>query len=210
MKVQLILPALVLGVVAFGLWTTSAHACTEGPEDEYLCVRWTAPKPVQVAVNKGASEQVAANAIKRTGKSPEDALEAEDQWLAIPARTLLWYRLPYSSNPLKIEMWVDAYRRPGITLEVFSPDKEKNLWNEKPTGRGSYNKAEAAHDLWWTGETLVVGTWYARVTNTTEFPIDHKLGYKRKGFSRACVQYIETLYEGGSPILWTLCDKTGE
>ena len=202
--------AMLIGLFVSGIaFASPAFGCVDDPSEAYLCVKWSAPKPVaRVTTNALTAAPVAQQvAVVRTGKSPEDAIEANDTWLPIPAKAILWYRMPYASNPLKLDVWLDAYGKPGLTLAVYSPDKENNLWNEKPIGRGAYNKAEPSHDLWWTGESVVVGTWYAQVTNNNNFAVDHKIGYRRKGFARSCVQYWETFYVGAEPVFWTLCDK---
>ncbi len=207
-----VVAAILIALFASGIvFASPAFGCVEDPSEEYLCVKWSAPKPVaRVATNTlTAAPSAQQVAVVRTGKSPEDAIEANDTWLPIPAKTTLWYRMPYSSDPLRLDVWLDAYGRTGLTLAIYSPDKEKDLWNEKPIGRGAYNKSEPLHDLWWTGESIVVGTWYSQVTNNNSFSVDHKVGYKRRGFSRSCVQYWEVL-PTGLPAFWTLCDKENQ
>ncbi|MBI3537032.1 MAG: hypothetical protein HY070_05690 [Chloroflexi bacterium] len=218
MKVKKFFWAMVGAIAAINIFSTSvAFACVDDPAEEYLCVRWSAPKPVaKLATNSVAltASNVASVAqpvpvIKHTGKSPEDALEANDFWTPITAKSILWYQMPYSNNPLRLDVWLDAWGKSGVTLAIFSPDKEKELWTAKPTGNGAFNKAEASHDLFWSGETIVKGTWYAKITNNNNDTVDHKVGYKRKGILRDCVQYWESIIPG-TFTFWTLCNKESE
>ena len=204
MKVMGILLATGIAVLIVLSNAPRALACVDDPAEEYLCVKWSAPKPIVANPVAPTPAIVLASAIRRTGKTPEDAIDANDNWLLLGPKAVLWYRLPYGSDPQKLEVWLDAWGKAGLTLAVFSPASELDLWNAKHTGMGAYNKSQASHDLWWSGESIVAGTWYVKVTNNTDIPMDHKVGYNQAFYSRTCVSYWESL-PTGQYVYWTAC-----
>lgn len=117
----------------------------------------------------------------RRGDSPFSAItiSGADEWLTINASTKLWYKLgEKTSYPLHLQIWLDAYGRPGIGFSVFSPEQANNLnilnVDTKPKGRGTPTKA-TGHDYLWEGGSANAGTWYVLVSNDNSTPVQYKL-----------------------------------
>ncbi len=149
------------------------------------------------------------------GLSPFTAIsfsELKDEWLTINANSRLWFKLgEKTSYPIGMQIWLDAYGRPGIAFAVFSPEKSNNLntLNEdtQPTGRGSLTKA-VGHDLNWDGGSANSGTWYVLVTNTNSTPVQYKLNSSLNVKDhKNCRAYWEHIGSPDSPLVWwTWCE----
>ena len=113
--------------------------------------------------------------IPQPGSNPDAAVEPRGTWLFIAPNASQWYKM--NDAGLQLDIWLDANGQTGLSLAIYAPD-QKDLYG-KPIGRGSFNKFELGHDLFWTGYTTARGTWYAVVTNGAPQPISYRLDYKR-------------------------------
>jgi hypothetical protein len=136
-----------------------------------------ASSPLTVTVQPTAT-QALSHVVLPPANNPDNAQPPTGGWVYINPGTSQWYKL-YDAG-VQIIVWVDANGQQGLAMALYAPD-QKDLYG-KPVGRGSYNKFEPSHDLYWQGYTPasgVGGTWYAVVTNGSNSPISYNLGYKR-------------------------------
>ena len=107
--------------------------------------------------------------------NPDSAREPNGAWAYLDPGATHWYKM--NDTGLQLSVWIDANGQQGLSMAIFAPE-QKDLYG-RPIGRGSFNRSEAWHDLFWTGYTRAYGTWFAQVTNGASFPISYSLNYKR-------------------------------
>ncbi len=206
----LLLPSAASGACEPPAFSDSTWAQMEEIERCYVpLTRSQIPRPSPTrALIVARTPTPLAKVVLPSGKSPDTAIEANDEshWLA--AKTSAWYRFSYSNNPRQLEVWVSAHGQGGMAMSIFSPIQERGLSaDSKPIGRGAFNKFEPQYDLRWTGDSNEGGTWHAYVTNNNNFPIEYRVGYIQSEYGRAgCNTIWITTYKAG-PAFWTKCDK---
>ncbi|MBI3914890.1 MAG: LysM peptidoglycan-binding domain-containing protein [Chloroflexi bacterium] len=162
-----------------------------------------APAPAP-ALASATNFQTTQAPVYVTGKTPDQAIDANNTSIVIGPHAVLWYRLPYGEEPRKLHVWLDTGGKGGVTFEVYSPDSANNLSNAQVTGRGTYNRFEPTHDLTWSGESIIPGIWYVKVISHNDVPTEHSLGYTQAAYSRTCHSYWESL-PTGQYVYWTAC-----
>lgn len=180
-----IIQAFLLLALALMLVTPTAFACAPDDDDVPCRVerRIARPRaePKPVAMSKAVPKPVAVNVVNaRRGGSPYDALDPTDSWQTLEAGASVWYKMGEGIDRQHLDIWLDAYGKGGIGFAIYSPDQMNDLSsNPPPKGRGTYNRTEPSHDLYWSGQSPAGGTWYALVTNYNLFGVSYKLGYNR-------------------------------
>lgn len=203
---------LVSGSILFAfililLSSFAASACEPSDEDPLRCINLR-PAKVRVTprptVRPTGAAPVAMAVLTQKGTSPTDALEPADTWGNIVAGTGVWYKIGGGKNPMHLEVWLDAYGKDGIGFNVYSPEQYPDLSAATPPkGRGTVNKADTRHDLWWIGNAPAGGTWYILVTNINSVPISYKLGYNGGANSqRDCTGPYWEYLPNGAYVLW--------
>lgn len=212
--------AIIVVFVLFLTWVTlsmgsSVSACVLG-DDGNGCAALRSLKPTvraPIPLNIPAPKPVAArpqptpvSAVPAAprGDSPGAAISADGTTHVIPPGSSQWYRLADSPNPLALEVWLDAGGNRGIGFGVFGPDQMNPYSPDHPVGRGTYSR-NSGHDLNWSGQYLVPGTWYAVVTNSTGAPVNITVGtdQQQKG-PRNCIGYWEP-FPNGQTVYWVDC-----
>ncbi len=196
---------LVLASVLVWLAVPTAFACI--PDDDNgrcIVVRpalRTTPKIVAVAKATAVPTPVQ---VAARGTSPFDAIAPDDAWRTIDPSANVWYKIGEGINPQHFEVWLDAWGKPGLEFAVYSPEQMNN-WSPDtpPKGRGTQNKADMSHDLWWIGQAPAGGTWFVRVISRSTFPLAYKIGYNRLGMSRKdCGPAYWEFLPDGRYVLW--------
>lgn len=156
--------ALTLGLVIVSF--TSAFGCLmDDNDDGARCISFVRAKsdPIVIA----------------TGENPGLAMTPTGEWQYIAPQSSVWYKI--SDGGLQLTVWIDANGLNGLAMEIYAPDQTD--WS-KPIGRGSFNKFEP-HDLFWTGRSRAIGSWYAMVRNDNPIAIPYNLNYSRSKHSVA-------------------------
>jgi hypothetical protein len=87
-----------------------------------------------------------------------------------------WYKIQYRKGT-QLEITLDD-NGAGISFDVWDPDLIKT-WNTPdqtfPTGSGSPNSAEPAHDLTWVGHLVDNGMYYVHLTNNDPVADSYRL-----------------------------------
>jgi hypothetical protein len=165
------------------------------------------PIPTKVAAAKEAPTPTAMpKAVVQHGTYPADGMEPTDTWQTIAPNSSLWFKIGGGINPQHFDVWLDTHNQDGVNFAVYSPEQYQDIsTGVPPKGRGSANKSDLRHDLWWIGQSPVGGTWYILLTNKTPMAVAYKLGYNRVETPRKkCDSYWEPL--GGSDVYWTACN----
>jgi hypothetical protein len=196
----------------FLLFTTSfsALACEPNDENPSRCdllrhpkVRST-PAPTVVAKPPAVLAAPVPVVVNGGGTSPGDALEPTDDWRTVDPGGNIWYRLGKGINRQHLDVWLDANGKDGIGFAVYSPE-QMNGWSAStpPKGRGTSNKVDTRHDLWWVGQAPAGGIWYVLVTNKSAAPISYKVGYNQiQAAQRDCSGPYWEYLPNGDYILW--------
>jgi hypothetical protein len=129
-----------------------------------------------------------------TGKDPYQARVPSGNWEFIDPNSSLWFEMTDSRQ--KLEVWLDANGQKGLTLEIFAPE-QKDLWNSRAIGQGTFNKLQPQHDLFWAGKTVAFGAWHAKLTNHNSFPVNYSLSFDRVATRTADVCAVCHGYEIG-------------
>lgn len=127
------------------------------------------------ATSHGAGSMASPSATP-TGKDPYQPRVPNGSWEYIDANSSLWYEMVDSR--MKLEVWLDLNGQKGVSLEIYAPE-QKDLWNSKPIGQGTFNKLQPQHDLFWAGKTVAFGAWHVKVVNHNSFPINFSLNFDR-------------------------------
>lgn len=212
MRFILVVLSAVLALALLFTATLSASACVPGEDNEPRCVPWFKPKPKaavkrQIAVSPKPTAVPTPAALARRGAGPSDALDITDTWQTMDPGGRVWYRIGEGMNPQHLEVWLDAYGRPGMAFSVYSPEQMYGVsWpNTPPKGKGTYNKTMPTHDLTWTGQSPAGGTWYIMVSNLGTVPLQYKLGFNRdETGKKKCISYWEWI--GTDRVYWTACN----
>lgn len=159
------------------------------------------PTPAPVAVVP-AKPNVAATATPK-GDAPSSAMAVTGEWVTLAAGAVHWYKIDNGNN-FFLDLWLDANGKSDITLAVYAPEQANALSvNLPPKGRGTPNKSDPTHDLYWKGSSAN-GTWYALVRNYNTVPVQYRLGIQQSTTDRNCVSYWERL-PTGEYVYWTDC-----
>lgn len=122
----------------------------------------------QNCINAMCPEQVGAPSLTST-----------TDWTWIGANSSIWYKMD-DGHGFQLQIWLFANGQQGLGFDVFAPE-QKDMYNSKPIGRGSFNKSQAniGTDLFYSGRTQAPGVWHLRVYNTTSAPIAFALKFTR-------------------------------
>ena len=185
----------------------SAFACMpDGDEPCSQCVimRRRPSPPVRAAASAALTPVPIPVVASPRGDSPSTAMEIPDAWQTLEPGASFWYRLGDGNLPQRLEVWLDANGQGGIGFAVFAPDQMGDFSGSTvPKGRGTYNRSEPSHDLYWVGQANAGGTWFIAVTNSSAAPVSFKLAYNRAETPRSCRSYWE--YIGKDYVYWTAC-----
>jgi hypothetical protein len=181
MKARAFVQSLVALTVLGMLWTIVFSAplsvTASIPTDETPAALSTpsAAQTEQMTAMSQPGTLLVAAAHPQPGANPNTAQAPTTAWQFIGPNESHWYKM--SDAGLELVIWLDAHGQAGLSLAIYAPE-QTDLYG-KPIGRGSFNKFQPTHDLYWTGYTRARGTWYAVVTNGTQSPISYNLNYKR-------------------------------
>ena len=206
MKFKVLLSGSILFAMLLLLQATlTAFACEPADADEFRCANWRPPRAKPTAVRAAVAKPTAVPAIviNRAGSGPGDALEITDTWQNLNAGASIWYQTGGGVNRQRLEVWLDAWGKSGIGFAVYSPEQMGDWSPATPAkGRGTLNRTDTRHDLWWIGQAPAGGTWYVLVTNLNSVPISYKLGYNRvESAQRDCTEpYFEHI--NGVGVIW--------
>ncbi len=112
------------------------------------------------------------------GAGPLDAIIPIGQDLIINPHSSKWHRFEYGGDKTTITIAVD---NGGATQQEFalymSSQVDAMFRGEtiSPLGRGGGNPAATGHDLFWTGNTNRLGTYYVVVTNNSNNAVAYRL-----------------------------------
>jgi len=112
------------------------------------------------------------------GRSPSVASINYNTETMIRRFSTIWYRFEYRGDRSPINVALDGYGVQDLELQVFAPDQVDPKTNEvrgAPIGRGSSNKAQTGHDVFWSGSSPQGGTFYIAVVNRTDRTIIYRL-----------------------------------
>lgn len=127
-----------------------------------------------------------------TADDPAKAVAIDAKQHQIPANSVQWFSFAYGvlddgTRPLRSITLVNG-NQPGLSFEVYSPETlQGGWWNNNPVGKGTAastdcNTGEVAGmggcssmDLTWTGAFALNGTYYVRVINSTNSPMNVSL-----------------------------------
>lgn len=199
--------SLLLAFIFILFGSLTASACEPGDDDPFRCITLRPPKArltAKATPRPTTAPAVALAVLTQKGSSPSDAMDPADTWTTIAAGTGVWYKIGGGKNPMHLEVWLDAYGKDGIGFSVYSPEQYTELSQATPAkGRGTVNKADLRHDLWWIGNAPAGGTWYVLVTNTNSVPIAYKLGYNgAANAQRDCTGPYWEYLPNGAYVLW--------
>ncbi len=195
--------AIVFASVLLWLAIPTAFACIPD-DDRGRCIVVRPPRKPTPRVVAVAKPTTVPTPVPAHGSSPYDAILPDDAWRTIDPNASVWYKIGEGINPQHFEVWLDAWGKPGLEFDVYAPD-QMNDWSPAvpPKGRGTVNRADLSHDLWWIGQAPSGGTWYLRVFSRSTFPLQYKVGYNRAGMAKKdCgAPYWEYL-PNGQYVLW--------
>ncbi len=142
----------------------------------------------QVAAN--VSAPAAAPALPSAAvDDPAKAIAIDAKQHSIPANSVQWFSFPYGLNddgsrPIRTITLANG-NQPGLSFQVWSPETmQGGWWNNNPIGKGTAaatdcNTGELAgmggcssNDLTWSGAFALNGTYYVRVINSTNSPMN--------------------------------------
>jgi hypothetical protein len=105
------------------------------------------------------------------GAVPDKALPVKLDAQAIPAKTTLWYRFPYSGEHDQIILKVPDGADENLRVEILTPEQAKEYWNVTPVGRGMPDSG----DLIWSGNSHQAGDWYIKVINDNPYAVSLRM-----------------------------------
>ncbi len=162
--------------------------------------------------NSHATPTITATLNAKRGDSPFSALEMTDAWQKLTPGASLWFKAGQeASYPIRGSIWIDApvdeNGRRGLSLAIYAPEQINGLnAATTPKGRGSYEKTQPSHALFWKGGSPKAGVWYAYLANNNSFLVDYKIGTTFNVTDpKSCFQYWE--YIGPVYTLWTECNR---
>lgn len=112
------------------------------------------------------------------GRDPKRALFVTGTDQIIVSRGRIWYRFEYLGDKSPITVAADGFGVKDLDLLIYTPDQVNANFDEPKTqavGRGSANRQQTGHDIFWTGAFPSGGTAYALVANNTTRAIVFKL-----------------------------------
>ncbi|MBI4785978.1 MAG: hypothetical protein HY782_02900 [Chloroflexi bacterium] len=196
----------LLVVIALLRIPLPAFACEPNDADPTRCANWRTPRALptvpKVAVAPKPTAVPAVVAVNR-GAGPHDALDISDAWQTLDPGASIWYKIGSGINRQRLEVWLDAWGKSGIAFAAYSPEQMGDWSPATPAkGRGTPNRADARHDLWWVGQAPAGGTWYVLVTNINPVPVSYRLGYNRtETEQKDCTEpYFEHI--NGVGVIW--------
>ncbi len=197
--------AILAAVVFFGRVIPTAFACIPDDEGRRCAVVRPQPRPTARPVVAVVKPTATATPVPvALGSSQYDAIAPDDAWRTIEPNVSVWYKIGEGINRERFEVWLDAWGKPGLEFAVYSPE-QMNSWTPDipPKGRGTVNRADMRHDMWWIGQSVAGGIWYVRVTSRSTFPLAYKIGYNRTGGSaKDCGQPYWEWLPNGQYVLW--------
>jgi methionine-rich copper-binding protein CopC len=106
------------------------------------------------------------------GDIPSTAIATTCNWQPLTAGSDIWYQIPYvAGNQLEITL---DNKGTNVGFDVWDPQRIQT-WGSPdqmtPTGSGTANPNEPAHDLTWSGHLLMNETYRVHVTNNDT--VDH-------------------------------------
>ena len=114
------------------------------------------------------------------------AITGKQQTMA--ANSVMWFRFDYNGNgdtphtPVSIRL-VNG-NNSGVHFDIYSPENLNNWWDNTPTGKGTAQSVNCdtgvvtgsgacqTNDLSWTGSFGAAGTYYVRVKNDNNNPVN--------------------------------------
>ena len=108
------------------------------------------------------------------------ALTAAESWTWIGANSSTWYKMD-DGHSFQLKVWVFANGQQGIAMDVYAPEQKAHIWDDKPIGRGSFDKSQgnAGVDLFYSGRSKAFGIWYVKITNNNAFPMSYSIRFTR-------------------------------
>lgn len=123
---------------------------------------------------------------------PAKAVAIDAKQHSLPANSAAWYSFNYGvlddgTHPLSTITLVNG-NQPGLGFQVYSPETMTGgWWNNNPTGQGTAASIDcgtgevmgqggcSSNDLTWTGAFANNGTYFIRVWNSTNTPMNYTL-----------------------------------
>lgn len=204
---------LFLGLLAASVST--ARACDPSDFDAPANLIWCEvrfkppappPTPTRVFVAQAPSAAVTPLAVsaQKAGDSPDTALEITGNPQTIAPGSTLWYKI--GINGSHIDFWLLAYGQPGLGFVVYAPNQNLQSPDTRPVGGGSYPAGDPNTLRWAGGSFRQIGTWFARVTNSTGSTLTYLMGSSESAVEKYCFPRREQFANGGSGLTWTVCN----
>lgn len=132
-----------------------------------------APAPIAVTGPSAVAAQPTVNM-----DDPAKAVAIDGTQKSIPANSVQWYMFNYGLNddgsrPTKTVTLTNGNQQ-GVSFDVYAPEILANWWENHPTGSGAPimvagdSGMTPSADLVWQGSFGATGTYYVRVSNSTD------------------------------------------
>jgi len=199
---------LLAGLAAFSNSTVLACGPAEfdAPSSDLWCevrARTPTPPPTPIPIPVVAAAKPAAAIAQKSGDSPENAIEINDNEQTIDSGARKWYKI--GSDGSHIDVWMLTYGAPGLGFVVYAPNQDIYAPDSKPKGVGTYPNSDPNTLRWAGGSFQQKGNWLALVTNSGSVRQTFKIGSNQSAVGKTCNSYWETL-PTGQYVYWTACN----